>query len=214
MCTPARLTGLVIALLFLPVLVTPASAESATYRLMRDVGQRVRWDPCTPVPYVVDPAGAPRGSLRDLRTAFAKTSRATGLRFVYAGRWRPGADDARRITIMFRTESHRHLRGRPVGATVVSGLRWSGTTEIRHALIVLQRGYTARLRGGFGAGITRGHLFLHEIGHAVGLDDIGSRGQIMFGRMHSMARSTWRAGDLAGLREVGSGQGCIRRTLD
>jgi hypothetical protein len=196
---------------------TSASAGGSSYRLVHDLGHVVRWDPCAgSVRYVVDPAGAPRGTLRDLRAAFAQTSAVTGLRFVYAGAWTPGMDHdgARRITIKFRSAASRYLGGRHVGTSVISGLRWARTTEIHRALIVLQRGYAAGLPRGFGSGVTRGHLFLHEIGHAVGLDDTAGRGQVMDGQMHAMARSTWRAGDVRGLRAVGAGRGCIDRTVD
>lgn len=213
--TTAALTGLGLATSLVAGTAAPVDARGPSYQLILDLGQQYRWDPCEPVRYVVDTAGAPRGAMRDVRAAFRKVSAASGLRFTYAGPWTPATEaaDGRGIVVVFRSGHDEHLRGRPVGTSMLSGLRWAGTTEIHRAWIYLERGYAARLRPGFGRGITRGQLLLHEIGHAVGLDHAGERREVMYPHLHRMRRTAFGPGDLAGLRAVGARQGCIVRAL-
>lgn len=66
-----------------------------------------------------------------------------------------------------------------------------------------------RLRAGFGSGVTRGDLLLHEIGHTMGLGHSASSTQLMY---RTLTRSTARygRGDLRGLELRGAEPGCMR----
>ncbi len=67
---------------------------------------------------------------------------------------------------------------------------------------------TARLHPGFAGGrYTWGSLYLHELGHAVGLGHAGDRRQIMHSGLQPVA-GQYAAGDLRGLVALGARQGC------
>ena len=65
------------------------------------------------------------------------------------------------------------------------------------------------LARGFGAGLSRGNLVLHELGHVVGLDHIGDRTQLMHASIHQDSPNGYAAGDLAGLARLGAREGCL-----
>ena len=63
---------------------------------------------------------------------------------------------------------------------------------------------------GFGPGVSRGRVLLHELGHAVGLEHVADTTQVM---NTSVSRTSppaaYGAGDRTGLRKVGAAAGCI-----
>jgi hypothetical protein len=65
------------------------------------------------------------------------------------------------------------------------------------------------LQPGFGAGLTRGNLVLHELGHVVGLDHVADRSQLMHASIHQGSPNGYAAGDLTGLSQLGARQGCL-----
>jgi hypothetical protein len=48
-------------------------------------GRPMRYDPCAPVRYVINPAGAPAGAVEEVRESFRRLGAATGISFVDAG---------------------------------------------------------------------------------------------------------------------------------
>lgn len=192
----------------------------------------VRFNPCEPVPYVINDALAPAGGVADVEEAIARLAEATGITFVDAGRtdepldqgrpayqpdrygmrWAPiligwselgsgqGPDAAGDDIIVAG-------RGRPlrVGDVLVSGV-----LEL-NADVILNRDTQERLPGGFGEGITRGRVMLHELGHIVGLGHPGSRAQLMYAELaeHTSNTAQFGVGDRIGLRLVGREAGCL-----
>ena len=70
---------------------------------------------------------------------------------------------------------------------------------------------TAKLPGGFAGGgrqSTRGSLLLHELGHAIGLDHMTDKRQVMYPVILPQA-AQYASGDLRGLAAVGAAQGCF-----
>ena len=65
------------------------------------------------------------------------------------------------------------------------------------------------LAAGFGPGLTRGNLVLHELGHVVGLDHVADRTQLMNAAIHEASPNGYATGDLAGLSLLGARQGCM-----
>jgi hypothetical protein len=66
------------------------------------------------------------------------------------------------------------------------------------------------VRGGFGGGLTRGNLVLHELGHLIGLDHVQDRGQLMYPSISDRSPDGFAGGDLAGLGQLGPAGGCLR----
>jgi hypothetical protein len=63
---------------------------------------------------------------------------------------------------------------------------------------------------GFGEGTSWGRVFIHELGHIVGLGHVARSDQIMFSELAvQQGRAEFHAGDLAGLRLVGRDAGCL-----
>ena len=177
----------------------------------------VRFNPCEPIRYVVNAAQAPPGALDDLGEAIRRVEAATGLMFVndgatdepasvsrartqperYGDRWAPVLivwDNGGR----FRMEPSNPAGGRsyPVGQVSVSGV-----------LIV---NIDAVAQRGFGEGNTWGRVFIHELGHLVGLGHVARSNQIMFPELGvQKGEAAFHAGDLAGLRLIGKEAGCV-----
>ena len=53
-----------------------------------------------------------------------------------------------------------------------------------------------------------GPVLLHELGHAVGLAHVGDATQVMNATATSSGPTSYGAGDLTGLWQVGAAQGC------
>ena len=52
-------------------------------------------------------------------------------------------------------------------------------------------------------------LFMHEIGHVLGLDHVESMSQVMYAEVPWAGEARFGAGDRAGLALVGAGQSCV-----
>lgn len=83
--------------------------------------------------------------------------------------------------------------------------RWKGA--IGRGFVVLNAQQDKVFRPGFGKGVTRGNLLLHELGHVVGLSHVNNKSSIMYPVIVSRSKAGFRGGDLAGLRKVGRGEG-------
>ena len=180
-----------------------------------------RWTPCGLQPgvitYRVNPKGLPSGGLREIKKAFGKVTAGTGFGFRYLGKTKhvplkkgsneisPGAD----ITIAYSTPRKvPALRGPVVATTPVAAtFAFSPIYRIFEAGVVIDKTY--RARPGFGPGKpTRGLTLIHELGHAVGLDHVRDRRQVMYPAPTRNA-AAYAKGDLRGLKKVGVASGCF-----
>jgi hypothetical protein len=189
-----------------------------------------RWDPCRPIGYRVNRTQGTHGSIRDVKKAVHRVSKATGLTFVYRGRttripqamWSDHAYPAdTQLIIAWVRPSQSSLWPAGSGESIAGrGGSWHLPARDRTGRLWgrYDRGYVllnagVRLPAGFrarGSSGPRGRELMHELGHVVGLDhpSQGGRQQIMYPVLTRKA-SHWGRGDLAGLHLVGASGGCL-----
>lgn len=184
--------------------------------------QPVRYNPCQPIHYVLNTALAPPGAVDDLEAAIDKVEAATGIAFVndgltdepavvertvaqprYGDRWAPV------LVVWDHGERFRMDATNPGGGRSfqVEGVLVSGVLIVNVDAIASDGRPPA---SGFGEGTTWGRVFIHELGHIVGLGHVARSDQIMFPELAVQSgRAEFHAGDLAGLRLVGRDAGCL-----
>jgi hypothetical protein len=198
----------------------------------------VRWDPCRTITVAVNTDRAARtaagrvSALRDVRRALQRAADATGLSFRYVGtthevptssRSQSWAERQRAadLVLAWVTPSTSDLLSRAGSgyASGTGGWMWKAWSSGGAWQLAIGRGFVvvnAQQRGayrpGFGSGRTRGALLLHEIGHALGLNHVGSTAEIMYPRLLDRRTTSYKDGDRAGLRRLGRSAGCIGLT--
>jgi len=195
-----------------------------------------RWDPCRPIGYRVNRTRATPGAVADVREAVRRVSWATGLKFVYRGtttvvpqeQWANHAYPAdTQLIVAWVRPSQTTLW--PSGGMTVNGQNtlagrggsWHVTARdtagrlwgrYNRGFVILNAGMN--FPAGFGAtgpSGSRGRQLMHELGHVVGLDHPfrADRQEVMYPEL-TRRPAHWGRGDLAGLRIVGAGGGCLR----
>ena len=185
-----------------------------------ETGRPARWDPCQPIPYVVQARWIPDAGRADLAEALRRLSEATGLRFVdegdtdelpsadrspyqpdrYGKRWAP-------LLIGWVPLAQTDLQLPPdvQGVSIAEVVASSGGPSIVSGQVVLDA--ERRLASGFGPGTTDGEVLLHELAHAIGLGHVLDPTQVMYPQTTN-SESVFGAGDRAGLRALGAEAGC------
>ncbi|MFP5219020.1 MAG: matrixin family metalloprotease [Actinomycetes bacterium] len=201
----------------------PASAVEGWAPAWADeTGRPARWDPCTPIPYVVNPTWMPQRGREDLAEALRRISVVSGLEFVDGG-------DTDELPSTTRPAYQPERYGErwapmlvawvPAGTTDigigsgVQGLAASTAVPTTQGgvIVTAQVAFDAdnRLASGFGPGATEGEVMLHELAHAVGLGHVDDPTQVMYFRTTN-SESEFGAGDRAGLTALGRASGCLR----
>ena len=237
MRTSSRAVVVLTAVVFaaVPALaVSPASASTATYSvqyLTLGNGQKVvaRWNPCRTHTYKVNLASVPTATrttvLAETQAAVRVLATRTGISFTYKGataevpRLGSYATQSADIIIAFTTPlKSNYLYGtadaRGGNAASMSATS-NGTTVTYTAAIV--KGFvvvdTAKLlrtyKAGFGTGVRRGNLIMHELGHVVGLNHVSNVRLLMNPQLSTYSPNGYAVVDAAGLSVVGSRAGCI-----
>lgn len=196
----------------------------------------VRFDPCQPVHYVLNPAQAPPTGVSDVHEAFNRLSRATGIDFVddgmtdetsrrgpavtdrYPGRWAP-------ILVVWTHQAGGRGNIEVVGSGFpdrVGDVLVSGTLTL-NSDAVNNVARNTPVPGGFGSGggsgvgaigaegVTWGRVILHELAHIMGLGHTRDRDQLMYPDTAEQTSHTtdYRSGDREGLRLLGRAAGCV-----
>lgn len=192
-----------------------------------------RWDPCQEqVTYRINARSYPgttrqrAAAVADVHRAMRMVSKASGVQVRYLGTtsriptgrsWASNTGDAEIIVAWVdQTSSTRSssllIRVGSAWAAGTGGFRaysWPafGDTDagsvIRRGYVVLDARQDHRLRPGFGSGMTRGLILLHELGHVMGLDHVQDRRQVMYPVLLPRTAARFGAGDLAGLAAQG-----------
>ncbi|MGH9123930.1 MAG: hypothetical protein ACRDZ8_04280 [Acidimicrobiales bacterium] len=183
----------------------------------------IRWNPCAPIHYVVNPSNANATELNDVTQAVAQVSQATGIQFIYDGTttadsqswqpYQPTAYPGRWAPVLIQWQ-HFGVQaniiqtagdGLPIedAGVYVSGIM--GMNLDAH----LQN--NVPVPDGFGSGVTWGRVLLHELGHVVGLGHVTGVTEIMHEPVteETSPTSAYGFGDLSGLRLLGRSQGCL-----
>jgi hypothetical protein len=181
----------------------------------------VAFDPCRPIHWVYNPAGAPRDGLAIAKRSFARLADATGLRFRYDGETDEVPDRERAAYLPTRYDDDRwapvlvawsdengfldlvgHVAGvtRPDIVTLSDGRSvYVSGTVVLDAVDLSEDAVPNR-------SIVRATM-LHELGHLVGLDHTTDRSQLMYSEGQP-GIVDYGAGDLRGLAMEGS-QACF-----
>jgi len=206
----------------------PAPAKSTAtgvathYAFMAtDQGRPMRYDPCTPIHYVVNSALAPASGMADLTEALRRITVANGLQFAFDGytdetpaSHRGVAEDPRYpgqwppVLIGWVKPGQSDLFSG--GALGEGGSTWYGVPGSQvyvTGVVALDATQNGQLAAGFG-GDSEGGVLMHEVAHVVGLDHVNDQTQIMYPTVTNKP-SVFGAGDLAGLQLLGRPAGCM-----
>lgn len=197
----------------------------------------VRFDPCQPIHYVMNPAQAPPSGVADVEEAFNRLAGIAGMTFVndgmtdevsrrgpyvedrYPGRWAP-------ILVVWNRQSGDRANVEVVGSGFpnrVADVLVSGTLSL-NSDAVSDRAKNTPLPGGFGGvpgfgaigaeGVTWGRVILHELAHVMGLGHTRDRDQLMYPDTAEQTSHTtdYRSGDRQGLQLLGRAAGCLPAT--
>ncbi|HVM27396.1 MAG TPA: matrixin family metalloprotease [Mycobacteriales bacterium] len=185
-----------------------------------DRGRPVRWDPCAPIGYVVNPGWMPQRGREDLAEALRRISAVSGLSFVdegdtdeLPGRGRPAYQPERYgerwapvlVAWVPPSATDLGLGGGVQGLASTTAVPTPAGGSLVSAQVALDA--ERRLASGFGPGATEGEVLLHELAHAVGLGHVDDPTQVMYYRTTN-SESEFGAGDRAGLRALGAASGC------
>jgi hypothetical protein len=183
-------------------------------------GRPIRFNPCEPLEYVVNPTNAPPDALTALNQAITEVSKATGIDFVPAGQ-------TSETPSVGRSNSSRKTYGDRWSPVLIAWSALGRPTEMQGIGAVGGPGQPVRSEGRYVyvsgsvtmntdapmSAVDMKATLMHELGHLLGLDHIDDPAQIMDPAGRSDRQAVWGKGDLAGLAAVGREAGCLTSPL-
>jgi hypothetical protein len=174
-------------------------------------GEPTRWNPCAPIHYLVNMGGYSDNFRPVIAEAVERLEAATGLLLIPVGdtTFMPTSTNQSQLTslggelvIALGDELQTDLvPGSILGRAFILYL-----TSILRASVVIDVGAVGSNSPWSSLGV--GPVLMHELGHAVGLDHVSDSSQLMNAVASSNGPTTYRAGDLTGLWQVGAASGC------
>jgi hypothetical protein len=201
----------------------PAGTGKFELRYVQTSGSAVpvAWDPCRPIHYVINPSGAPKDGAALVRSAIARVSRATGLRFVDDGATdeRPDKERAPYLSDKYHKDRWAPVliawsddQAYPELAGYIAGLGGGDPVYAKDGRLVYVSGQVVFDRDQLATSKMVDRrlvktIMLHELGHLVGLGHTSDRTEVMFSESQFNVRD-YGVGDLRGLALLGT-QDCF-----
>lgn len=175
----------------------------------------VTWDPCRPIRYRINASGAPPHAVSLIQEAVATASKATGLKFEYAGTTddRPAWDSPyvprfvghdRPVLVSWATAAEvPELSGRVagIGGAIAATSRFGKLRYVTGGVTLDSDAFGDMAQRPAGYAQERA-IVLHELGHLVGLAHVHDRGELMDAENAGLL--AYGPGDLQGLALLGS----------
>lgn len=225
-----RATGLT------PEQIPSLPADFSFFQVASDDCLPVRWNPCEPIHFVINPANAPPTGVTDTREAFKRLAAATGITYVdggltdentpgnnrayqpdrYPGRWAP-------ILVHWMGNSRAQGEIQVVGGgfpTQVGDVYVTGNLFLNPNVVTNAQTRTT-VAGGFGGegvtlgrigpeGVTWGRIILHELAHITGLGHVSVPSNLMYPETSDhTGPAAFSKDDLAGIKYLGKEAGCL-----
>lgn len=208
--------------------------DYAFFQVAEDNCSPVRWNPCEPIHYVINPANAPPTGVADVHEAFKRLAEATGITYIddgitdedsqgdrayqperYGERWAP-------ILVHWMSSSRTQGDIQIVGGgfpSQVGDVYVTGNLFL-NPFVVTNRETRSTVPGGFGSnlsigpigpeGVTWGRIILHELAHITGMGHTSDPSNLMYPEMADhTAAAAFSQDDLAGIKLLGREAGCL-----
>jgi hypothetical protein len=177
-------------------------------------GAPTRWNPCQPISYTINLGGYDPSFRQVIAEAVERLEAATGLVFL------PGGDSTFMPTNFAGTSTSPAdgqlviALGDNVQTDLVAGaiigrahIAFGFAPQILRASVVVDMGDIGT-QPPWLSGVGTGPVLMHELAHAVGLDHVPDATQLMNASASTSGPTTYGAGDLTGLWQLGAVAGC------